>query len=306
MRGNIWAGRFASGCNLYSNGFKKMNVEDFKEIIYEKEDSGLVMLTLNNPSKKNALSIFSFLELYWAIDAMENDETAGVMVITGAKDPDSNDPTAEAFSSGGYFDMSTFENMPDEVKAIMDQIDLTDLAQKKLTMKLVECDKPIIAAINGLAIGGGYNIPLAGADLIYMSEHAWIMLHFAKIGLSPEFASTYFLPRRVGFQRAKEIFYFGDRISARDAFDMGLVNKVLPHDELIPFARQKALELIPPKGAALSVRRIKRAINKPIIEAVSRALDLENEYLTKSFATQDFQEAMKARKKKREPNFKGK
>jgi len=282
-----------------------MNVEDFKELLYEKEDSGLVMLTLNNPTKKNAFSIFSFLELYWAIDAMERDETADAMVITGAKDPDSNDPKAEAFSSGGYFDVSMFENMPDEVKAIIDRIDLTDLAQKKLTLKLVGCDKPIIAAINGLAVGGGYTIPLAGADLIYMSEYAWIMLHFSKIGLSPEFASTYFLPRRVGFQKAKEILYLGDRISAQEAFDMGLINKVLPHEELIPYARKKALELIPPKGAALSVRRTKRAINQPIIEEVRRALDLENEYLTKSFATQDFQEAMKARKTKKRPNFEG-
>ncbi len=283
-----------------------MNIEDFKDIIYEKEDSGLVMLTLNNPKKRNALSVFSFLELYWAIDAMEQDETARVMVITGAKDPDSDDPADEAFSSGGYFDESVFTNMPDEKKELLDQIDATDLAQKKLTLKLVECDKPIIAAINGLVIGGGYTITLAVADLTYMSEHAWIMLNFAKVGLSPEFASTYFLPRKVGFQKAKEILFFGDRISAQEAYELGLANKVLPHDELIPFARKKALELIPPKGAALSVRRTKRAINKPVIEAVRHALDLENEYLTKSFASEDFLEAMRARKSKSEPNFKGK
>ncbi len=283
-----------------------MDVKDFKELLYEKENSGLVMLTLNNPTKKNALSIFSFLELYWAIDALEKDDTAGAMVITGAKDPENNDPATEAFSSGGYFDMATFARMPDDVKKIMEQIDLTDLAQKKLTLKLVGCEKPIIAAINGLAIGGGYNIPLAGADLIYMSEHAWIMLHFAKIGLSPEFACTYFLPRKVGIHKAKEILYYGDRISAQEAYELGMVNKVLPHDELVPYAREKALELIPPKGAALSVRRTKRAINRPIIEAVSQAVELENEYLTNSFATEDFQTAMKARKTNSDPVFKGK
>ncbi len=283
-----------------------MNVKDFKEIVYEKEDSGIVMLTLNTPPKKNALSIFALLELYWAIDALEKDESAGAMVITGAKDPASDDPTGEAFSSGGYFDLSMFDQMPEEVKKILDQIDLTDFAQKKLTLKFVECDKPIIAAINGLAVGGGFTLPLAGADIIYMSEHAWILFPFSKLGLSPECASTYFLPKKVGIQKAKEILFFGERISADQAYELGLVNKVLPHDELIPFARKKALTLIPPKGAALSIRRTKRAINKPIIEAVRQALDIENDCLMKNFASDDFKESMNARKSKSEPVFSGK
>lgn len=283
-----------------------MNIKDFREVVYEKEDSGIVMLTLNNPTQKNALSIFALLELYWAVDALEKDESAGAMIITGAKDPASNDPTGEAFSSGGYFDISMFEQMPEEVKKILDQIDMNDFAQKKLALKFVECDKPIIAAINGLAVGGGFTLPLAGADIIYMSEHAWIMLPFAKLGLSPEIASTYFLPRKVGLQKAKEILFFGDRISAAQAYELGLVNKVLPHDELIPFARKKALSLIPPKGAALAIRRTKRAINKPIIEAVRQALDIENDYLMKNFSSYDFKESMKARKAKSEPIFRGK
>jgi len=138
-----------------------MNTEDFKDLVYLKDDNGLVTLTLNTPARKNALSPVSFLEIYWAIDQFEKDEAAHALIITGAKTSGSDDPTREAFSSGGYFSPDAFEGVSDE---LMRQIDLTDIAQKKATLKLFLCDKPIIAAINGLAIGGGFTFVLAGAD----------------------------------------------------------------------------------------------------------------------------------------------
>jgi 2-(1,2-epoxy-1,2-dihydrophenyl)acetyl-CoA isomerase len=281
-----------------------MNVDEFTNIIYAKDaETGIVTVTINRPEIRNALTLVVLLELYWAVDNIENDDTVTAMIITGAKTPDSDDPTGEAFSSGGYFNLADFESLDEKTKG---EIDLTDIAQKKLCLKFWQLDKPVIAAINGLAIGGGFTIPLACADLIYVSEHAWVKLPFINIGLIPELASSYLLPRLVGFQRAKEIIFFGEKLPAPKLYDMGLVNKVLPHDELIPYAKKMALKLIPPQGAGLATRLAKQAFHKPLIEAVTKALDIENEGLNKTIASADFWEALAARKEKREPVFKGK
>jgi len=279
-----------------------MNTEDFKDLVYQKDDNGLVTLTLNTPARKNALSPVSFLEIYWAIDQFEKDEAAHALIITGAKTPGSDDPTREAFSSGGYFSPDAFEGVSDE---LMRQIDLTDIAQKKATLKLFLCDKPIIAAINGLAIGGGFTFVLAGADQVYLSEHAWIQLPFAKLGISAELGSTFLLPRLLGFQKAKEIMFYGERIEAKQAVALGLANAVVSHEELLDFARAKALKLIPPNGAGLAIRTMKRITHQQHIEALSQALDLENEALNTLMKSEDFMEGISARVERRAPAFKG-
>ena len=281
-----------------------MEVKEFKNILYEKDDgTGIVTVTINIPEIKNALTITVLLELYWAAEAVQNDDSAKAMIITGAKPADSDDPANEAFSSGGYFDLSEYEALDQDTKS---QIDLTDIAQKKLCLKLWQLYKPVIAAINGLAIGGGITIPLACADLIYVSEHAWARFPFINLGIVPELASSFLLPRMLGFQRAKEICFFGEDLSAQKLYELGLVNKVLPHDELLPYAMQMAAKLIPPQGAGLAVSLTKQAMHKPLIEAVTNALDNENEALNKTFSTTDFFEAIAARKEKRKPVFKGK
>jgi 2-(1,2-epoxy-1,2-dihydrophenyl)acetyl-CoA isomerase len=281
-----------------------MKVEDFKDILYEKDETtGIVTITLNTPKRKNALSFVSFLELFYAVDEMEKDDTARAMIITGAKDPDSRDATTEAFCSGGYFNMKLIQEIPEEIQA---EIDLTDIAQKKLCLKFFSLDKPVIAAINGLSIGAGFTMPLAAADLIYMSEHAWIQLPFVGLGIVPEFALTYFLPRLMGFQKAKEIVYFRKRVSAQQALEWGWVNDVVTHDELIPHAREIARKLIPPEGPGLAVKLAKRAFHKPYMDSLAAALDVENEGLNQGVMTYDFGEALKARKEKRAPVFRGK
>ena len=163
----------------------------------------------------------------------------------------------------------------------------------------------MIAAINGLAIGAGFTMPLAGADLIYMSEHAWIQLPFVGLGIVPEFALTYFLPRLMGFQKAKEIVYFRKRVPAQQALEWGWVNDVLPHDQLLSHAREMAQKLIPPEGPGLAVKLAKRAFHKPYMDALAEALDAENEGLNQGVMTYDFGEALKARKEKRAPVFRG-
>jgi 2-(1,2-epoxy-1,2-dihydrophenyl)acetyl-CoA isomerase len=280
-----------------------MQLYEFKNIIYDRDDqSGIVTVTINRPEIKNALALMVLFELYWAVDTIENDPKAKAMILTGAPAVDDHDPVNEAFSSGGYFNLADLEALDEETKS---QIDLTDIAQKKLCLKLWQLDKPVIAAINGLAIGGGFTIPLACADLIYISEHAWVKLPFIRLGLIPELASSYLLPRLIGFQRAKEIFFFGEKLPASKLYGMGLVNKVVDHEQLLPYATQMALKLIPPMGAGLAARLAKKTLHGPLIEAVTKALDAENEGLNQTIASADFWEAIAARKEKREPVFRG-
>jgi enoyl-CoA hydratase/carnithine racemase len=279
-----------------------MEPTDFRDILYQLDDSGIVTLTLNTPARKNALSAVTFYELFSALENFQDDDNAHAMIITGARDPNSKDASKEAFSSGGYFSPDAFEGVAPEV---LEQIDMSDIAQKRTTMKFLQCDKPVIAAVNGLAIGGAFTLCLAAADQIYMSEHAWIQLPFAKLGIAAELSSSFLLPRLLGFQKAKELLFFPERISAGEALQLGLANKVLPHEELLAYAREKTLQLIPPQGASLSIREMKRCMHAPHLDAFSQALDRENEALGKLMATEDFMEGLTARVERRAPVFKG-
>jgi enoyl-CoA hydratase/carnithine racemase len=279
-----------------------VNTDEFRDIRYAKDEKGIATLTFNTPKRKNALSLYSFYEIYEAIDAFERDESAHALILTGAKDPDSDDPSREAYSSGGYFNADAYEGVPDE---IMQQLDQSDIGQKRTTLKIFQCDKPIIAAVNGLAIGGAFTLTLAGADQVFMSEYAWIQLPFAKLGVSPELGSSFLLPRLLGLQRAKEVLFYSERIDAEQALQLQLANKVLPHAELMEYAREKALQLIPPNGAGLAIREMKKLLHEPQVDAISEALDRENKALQKLFASADFAEGLTARIERRPPVFKG-
>jgi enoyl-CoA hydratase/carnithine racemase len=279
-----------------------MDIQDFKDIIYTRDDAGIVTLTLNIPGRKNALSAITFLEICYALDHFQADESAHGMIITGATDPANEDPAKEAFSSGGYFNPDAFEGVAPE---IIEQIDMSDIAQKSATLKFYACDKPIFAAINGLAIGGGFTLALAGADQIYLSEHAWVEMPFAKLGIAAELSSTFLLPRLLGFQKAKELLFFPGKLDAHTVVELGLANAVIAHDELLDFAREQMLQLIPPRGAALSIREMKRIMHQPHLDALAQALDLENEALNKLMRSEDFVEGLTARAQRREPVFKG-
>lgn len=280
-----------------------METQDFRDIIYAKDETGIVTLTLNTPARKNALSALTFLELYYAVDRFESDDAAYAMIITGAKDPKSDDPAKEAFSSGGYFNPDAYEGVSPEIMA---EIDMSDIAQKRTTLKFYACDKPIIAAVNGLAIGGAVTLCLAAADQIYMSEHAWMDLPFARLGLAAELASTFFLPRLLGFQKAKELLFYPERLTASETVELGIANQVLPHSELLSYAREKVLQLIPPQGPSLSIREMKRCMHQPHMNALGNALDQENAAFAKLMATEDFVEGLMARVERRPPVFKGK
>lgn len=272
-----------------------MKINDLKDCIYEKEnETGICTVTLNIPERKNAMSFVTFLELMTILDDMEADKNAKVLIITGKGD---------AFSSGGYFNMKLLTTIPDDIK---NEIDLQDVAQKKLSMKLWNFSKPIIAAVNGLAVGAGFTMLLIGADLIYASENAWMGFFFAKRGVIAEFAAHFLLPFYVGFQKAKELIYFGKKITAQEAYEFRMVNKVLPHKDLLPYTKEQALKLIPPNGPSVAINLMKKTMHYYFSDILEKTLDLENEGLRDCIKTSDFRAALKALTTKKEPKFTGK
>jgi enoyl-CoA hydratase/carnithine racemase len=139
-----------------------------------------------------------------------------------------------------------------------------------------------------------------------MSEHAWVQFPFANLGIAAELGSTYFLARLLGFQKAKEILFFPERISAKSALELGLCSRVVTHDELLAYTRSQAEKLIPPGGASQAIRAMKHCMHEPRVAELSAALDLENEALSKLFPAPDFAEALAARMERRPPVFTGK
>ena len=272
-----------------------MDTEEFKDIIYDKEENGIVTVTLNRPERKNALSPLTLLELWYAVDHAEKDKDIKVMILTGSE--------CNAFCSGGYFTDNMRKEVPPEY---LKEINLRDMASKKLCLKFWNFNKPVITAMNGLAVGGGFTLPVVCSDLVYTIEDAWFGLYFIKRAVMPDFATTFLLPLLIGFQKAKEFFYFGDKITAQEAFNLGFVNKILPKDELISYTREQALRLVPPKGPSLSIKLMKKTMHtyfKPIIE---KQLDLENKGWVKTLISKDFSESLKALKEKRDSVFIGK
>ncbi len=273
-----------------------MKIEDFKDLVYKKEENGICTVTITAPKRKNAISHVTFLEMETVLADMESDKNARVLIITGAEE-------GGAFSSGGYFNMNYYSSLPPELSQ---QLDLQDIAVVKLGMKLWNFSKPVIAAINGLAVGAGFTMMLLGADLIYMAEDAWIGFYFVKRGVIAELSSHFLLPFYVGFQKAKELLYFGKQMNAHEAEKLGFVNKVLPHKDLLQYAREQALKLIPPKGASLAINLMKKTMHHYFHDILSQTLKLENEGLQASLKTHDFRESLKSLIKKTEPKFKGK
>ena len=270
--------------------------EEFNQITYKKEENGILTVTLNWPEKKNALSPLGLLELWYAVDHAEKDKEVRVLILTGSDE-------TEAFSSGGYFSLDMLKGVPEEYRA---EINLRDMASKRLCLKFWDFSKPVISVINGYAIGGGFTLPIICSDLVYMAEDAWWALFFIKRAVMPDFATTLLLPFMIGMHKSKELFFFGDRMTAEDALNLGLVNKILPRERLMSYAREQALRLIPPKGPSLSIKLIKKTIHTFYRELLESQLDIENKAWVKALQSKDFGESLAALKEKRDPTFIGK
>ena len=278
-----------------------MQPHEFTDLTYDLDADGIVTLRFARPERKNGLTHLTALELQYAARTFQSDDDAKAMIVTGAPIPNAA-PEKQVFCSGAFFAPGAYEGVSDEIMA---QLDHNDIALKGVVMAFLDVDKPVLAAINGAAIGGGLTFPLAAADQIYLSEHAWARLPFANLGICSELVSTYLLPKLLGHYKAKELLFFPTKLPAHALMDLGFGNSVQTHDELLDFTRQRALELIPPRAPLGSMRAMKRIMNEQRKDDMAQTLNLENAALNELMQASDFKEAGQARVEKRSPVFQG-
>ena len=248
---------------------------------------GVGTLTLNRPEKLNAFIGEMRTEIARGVDALGADDAVRAVIITGA---------GRAFCAGA------------DVKYMTGLIERQDLEEalslveggREVATAIRAMPKPVIAAINGPAAGGGANLALA-CDLRLASETATIGQTFNRIGLHPDWGGTYVVPRLVGPARAAELFFFADMVPAAEAERMGLVNRVVPADELMPLAREWARRLA--RKPALPLRLAKEAIRRSLASSFEEMLDYETAAQRACFASDDALEGVRAFVEKRKPDF---
>jgi 2-(1,2-epoxy-1,2-dihydrophenyl)acetyl-CoA isomerase len=248
------------------------------------------VLTLNRPDRLNALNVQVASDFKAAVsEAMERG--ARVIVLTGA---------GRAFSAGGDLRaMQEIAQHDGRAEAFFDE-PLRLLNEAILLIR--KTPVPFIAAVNGVASGGGCNLALA-CDLVIAAESAKFNQAFIKIGLTPDCGGTFILPRLVGWKRATELMFTGDLITAEAAAQMGMINSVAPDDELMNKVMGMAERLAQAPTAAIA--RIKMMLEASVVNDYGSQLDLERETQIESGKTRDFVEGVSAFLEKRPPRFVG-
>jgi enoyl-CoA hydratase/carnithine racemase len=260
-------------------------------LIVDRAD-GVVTVTLNRPEKKNAINGPMWRELIEVFDAVADTPSDRVLVITGAGD---------GFCSGA--DLAPGDN-PD--LATQDGGTGSTFRQMRVVgraaLRLHQVPQPTIAAVNGVAAGAGLNLAL-GCDLIVASERARFSEIFSKRGLNVDFGGSWLLPRLVGLHKAKELVFFAEIIDAVEAERIGIVNRVVPADDLAKVTGELAARLatLPPTQLSIS----KKLLNQSFSVSMSDALEFEDTAQAMNFASKDTAEAMLAFLQKREPKFTG-
>lgn len=255
-----------------------------KTLLVDADDQGVVTVTMNRPQRKNAADATMWEELRETWTEFGADPSTRVLVMTGAED---------AFCAGA--DLNPEDRSDKHQLQAMHDISRTALALHRLP-------KPTIAKVNGVAAGAGCNIAL-GCDLIVASEGARFTEIFSKRGLSVDFGGTWLLPRLIGLHRAKEVALFGDILSAAEAERLGLVNRVVPGDELDAVVDDWAARLA--AGPPLALSMTKRMLNDSMNRSFEDALEAEGVSQTVNFSTADTAEAISAFLHKRDPRFQG-
>src|SRR3954454_21806492 len=254
-------------------------------LVVERAD-GVVTVTLNRPERKNAMNMAMWNELRDTFREVAANSDDRVMVITGAGD---------GFCSGA--DLSALPISPDDPHTINFMRFIGEVA-----LSLHRVPKPTIAKVNGVAAGAGCNLAL-GCDLVVASEDARFSEIFSRRGLSVDFGGSWLLPRLLGLHKAQELAFFADVISAKEAMDLGIVNRVVPAADLDRFVDDWAAKLAagPPVGLSLT----KTMLNNGGTVSMEQALEDEGRSQSINFASQDAAEAIKAFGEKRDPVFRG-
>ena len=252
----------------------------YENIIFEKEEN-ISVITFNRPEAMNALNNQTRAEFASAIDEVAADDEIKVLILTG---------NGKAFVAGS--DIKEFnKTTPYAAHNIM-----------RLGEMVEKLEKPVIAAVNGFCLGGGCEIAM-GCDIIIASEKAKFGQTEINIGIIPGGGGTQRLPRLIGACRAKELIFTGDIIRAEEADRLGLVNRVVPMDELMPAAKELAKKIAVKSAAALKLA--KTAINRGMQTSLESGLKYEYELYSLSISLEDKQEGVSAFLEKRAPKFVG-
>jgi 2-(1,2-epoxy-1,2-dihydrophenyl)acetyl-CoA isomerase len=262
------------------------------ETLIVERANGVVTVTLNRPEKKNAINGPMWRELIEVFDEVGDTPSDRVLVLTGAGD---------GFCSGADLapgDNPDLQNSGAGIGTTFRQMRVVGRA----ALRLHQLPQPAIAAVNGVAAGAGLNLAL-GCDLIVASDRARFSEIFSKRGLNVDFGGSWLLPRLVGLHKAKELVFFADVIDATEAERVGIVNRVVPHDDLDKVTADLAnrLAALPPIQLALS----KRLLNQSFSVSMAEALEFEDTAQAMNFASKDTTEAILAFLQKREPKFTG-
>jgi enoyl-CoA hydratase len=244
------------------------------------------ILMINRPKALNALNIETLKEIQFGIQEVKDNPELKVLIVTGAGE--------KAFVAGADIlemrDMSSIEA-------------LNFSKMGNFTLKMIQdLDRPVIAAVNGYALGGGTEIALA-CDFAYASENARFGLPEVTLGIFPGFGGTQRLPRLIGKGNAKELILTGKMITAQEAFRMGIVNKVVPQASLMEETKKVAAQIA--ANGAVGVRLAKMVMDGGFSMDLSEACSLESYAFGIGFTTEDQKEGMTAFIEKRKPNFKG-
>jgi 2-(1,2-epoxy-1,2-dihydrophenyl)acetyl-CoA isomerase len=251
---------------------------------------GVMTVTLNRPEKKNAMNGQMWRELIEVCDEIDGSSDTRVLVVTGAGD---------GFCSGA--DLTDAGNSGTLAEGTGGSLRMMRMVGRA-ALRLHEIPIPTIAAVNGVAAGAGCNLAL-GCDLVVASDRAQFSEIFSKRGLSVDFGGSWILPRLIGLHRAKELVFLADIIDATEAERIGLVNRVVPHAELLDAAGDLArrLAVLPPVQLSVS----KRLLNQSLSVSMAEALEFEDVAQVMNFQSGDTAEAMSAFVEKRAPTFTG-
>ena len=255
-------------------------------IHFEKID-GVGKITLNRPEKFNSFVREMALKLQETLDSCKKDDEIRSVMITAS---------GKAFCAGQDLIEATDPNGRNISTIIQEHYN-------PIILKVRNLNKPVIAAVNGVAAGAGASLALC-CDIIVASENASFLQAFSKIGLIPDSGSTYFLPRLIGIQKAAALMMTAESISAHEAEKMGMIYKVYPQDD---FEKESwnlvsKLSKMPTKALALT----KKLLNSSVENSLEEQLKLEDKYQSVAANTEDFDEGVKAFLEKRKANFKGK
>ncbi|MEM7185125.1 MAG: enoyl-CoA hydratase-related protein [Bacteroidota bacterium] len=244
-------------------------------------------ITLNRPEVFNSFNREMALALQGKLDECESNPDIRAIVITG---------NGKAFCAGQDLKEVTTPELNPGFKKILEE------HYNPIISRIRSIEKPIVAAVNGVAAGAGANIALA-CDVVVASEHASFIQAFSKIGLIPDSAGTFFLPRLIGLQKASALMMLGDKVSAHEALSLGLVYKVFSSEEFAEAIAKLAttLSLMPTKALGMT----KRLLNASMTNDLNAQLEMESRLQIEAAQSNDYAEGVAAFVEKRRPNFKG-